>query len=125
MAFSLCQRNYEQVRLVHLTGIVVLVPQIKEQIVNVIKVISEWMSKRIVQQIVDVPRATDRGCATAADHGGNCGAGSRSWTAGVVSASPFFLLACGTAHSHTRELILNASDGWNLEHVVLDLFSHI
>ena len=32
------------------------VPQIQEEIVDVIKVIpEEWMSKRIVQQIVDVP----------------------------------------------------------------------
>ena len=32
------------------------VPRIHEQIVDVIKVIpEEWMSKRIVQQIVDVP----------------------------------------------------------------------
>ena len=40
----------------HLIVIAVLVPQIQEQIVDVIKVIpEEWMSKRIVQQIVDVP----------------------------------------------------------------------
>ena len=53
--FSLCQRNYEQVRLVHLTVIAFPVPQILEQSVEVIKVIpEEWMSKRIVQQIVDV-----------------------------------------------------------------------
>ena len=53
---SLCQCNYEQVRLVHLTVIAVLVPQIQEQIIDVIKVIpEEWMSKQIVQQIVDVP----------------------------------------------------------------------
>ena len=53
---SLCQCNYEQVRLVHLTVIAVLVPQIQEHIVDVIKVIpEELMSKRIVQQIVDVP----------------------------------------------------------------------
>ena len=32
------------------------VPQIREQSVEVIKVVpEEWMSKRIVQQIVDVP----------------------------------------------------------------------
>ena len=32
------------------------VPQIREQIIDVIKVFpEEWMSKRIVQQIVDVP----------------------------------------------------------------------
>ena len=49
----LCQRNYEQVRLVHLIVIAVPVPQIQEQIVDVIKVIPEkWMSKRTVQQIV-------------------------------------------------------------------------
>ena len=43
-------------RLVHLTVLAVPVPQIREQIVDVIKVIpEEWMSKRIVQQIVDVP----------------------------------------------------------------------
>ena len=36
---SLCQRNYEQVRLVHLIVIAVPVPQIQEQIVDVIKVI--------------------------------------------------------------------------------------
>ena len=54
--FSLCQRNYEHVRLVHLIVIAVPVPQIQEHIVDVIKVIpEEWMSKRIVQQIVDVP----------------------------------------------------------------------
>ena len=54
--FSVCQRNYEQVRLVHLTVLAVPLPQIREQIVDVIKVIpEEWMSKRIVQQIVDVP----------------------------------------------------------------------
>ena len=54
--FSLCQRNYEQVRLVHLIVIAVPVPQIQEHIVDVIKVIpEEWMSKQIVQQIVDVP----------------------------------------------------------------------
>ena len=53
---SLCQRNCEQVRLVHLIVIAVPVPQIREQIVDMIKVIpEEWMSKRIVQQIVDVP----------------------------------------------------------------------
>ena len=53
---SLCQRNYEQVRLVHLIVIGVLVPQIQDLFVDVIKVIpEEWMSKRIVQQIVDVP----------------------------------------------------------------------
>ena len=53
---SLCQRYCEQVRLVHLTVLAVPVPQIREQIVDVIKVIpEEWMSKRIVQQIVDVP----------------------------------------------------------------------
>ena len=53
---SLCQRNCEQVRLVHLTVIAVLVPQIREQIIDVIKLIpEEWMSKQIVQQIVDVP----------------------------------------------------------------------
>ena len=53
---SLCQRNCEQVRLVHLTVIAVLVPHIREQIIDVIKVIpEEWMSKQIVQQIVDVP----------------------------------------------------------------------
>ena len=40
----------------HLTVLAVPVPQIREQIVDVIKVIpEEWMSKRIVQQIVDVP----------------------------------------------------------------------
>ena len=50
---SLCQRNYEQVRLVHLIVIAVLVPQIQEHIVDMIP--EEWMSKRIVQQIVDVP----------------------------------------------------------------------
>ena len=33
---SLCQRSYEQVGLVHLTVIAVLVPQIQEQIVEVI-----------------------------------------------------------------------------------------
>ena len=39
-----------------LAVIAVPVPQIQEQIVDVIKVIlEEWMSKRIVQQIVDVP----------------------------------------------------------------------
>ena len=49
---SLCQRNYEQVRLVHLIVIAVPVPQIQEQIVDVIKVIpEEWMSKRTVRQI--------------------------------------------------------------------------
>ena len=54
--FSLCQRYCEQVRLVHLTVLAVPVSQIREQIVDVIKVIpEEWMSKRIVQQIVDVP----------------------------------------------------------------------
>ena len=44
-------------RLVHLTVLAVPVPQIREQIVDVIKVIpEEWTSKRIVQQqIVDVP----------------------------------------------------------------------
>ena len=53
---SLCQRYCEQVRLEHLTVIAVLVPQIREQIIDVIKVIpEEWMSKQIVQQIVDVP----------------------------------------------------------------------
>ena len=53
---SLCQRYCEQVRLVHLTVLAVPVPQIREQIVDVIKVIlEEWMSQRIVQQIVDVP----------------------------------------------------------------------
>ena len=53
---SLCQRNCEQVRLVHLIVIAVPVPQIQEHIVDVIKVVlEEWMSKRIVQQIVDVP----------------------------------------------------------------------
>ena len=47
--FSVCQRYCEQVRLVHLTVIAVPVPQIREQIVDVIKVIlEEWMSKRIV-----------------------------------------------------------------------------
>ena len=60
--FSLCQRNYEQVRQVHLAVLAVPVPQIREQIVDVIKVIlREWMSKRIVQQIVDVPSAADPG----------------------------------------------------------------
>ena len=45
---SLCQRYCEQVRLVHLTVLAVPVPQIREQIVDVIKVIpEEWMSKRI------------------------------------------------------------------------------
>ena len=40
----------------HLTVIAVLVPQIWEQIIDVIKVIpEEWMSKQTVQQIVDVP----------------------------------------------------------------------
>ena len=40
----------------HLTVLTVPLPQIREQIVDVIKVIpEEWMSKRIVQQIVDVP----------------------------------------------------------------------
>ena len=40
----------------HLTVLAALVPQIREQIVDVIKVIpEEWMSKQIVQQIVDVP----------------------------------------------------------------------
>ena len=54
--FSLCQRNYEQARLVHLIVIAVPVPQIQEQIFDVIKVIpEEWMSKRTVQQIVDGP----------------------------------------------------------------------
>ena len=53
--FSLCQRHYEQVRLVHLITSVP-VPQIQEQIVDVIKVIpQEQMSKRLVEQIVDVP----------------------------------------------------------------------
>ena len=43
-------------RLVHLIVIAVPVPQIREQIIDVIKVIpEEWMSKQIVQQIVDVP----------------------------------------------------------------------
>ena len=36
---SLCQRNFEQVRLVHLIVIAVPVPQIQEQIVEVIEVI--------------------------------------------------------------------------------------
>ena len=53
---SLCQRNYGQVRLVHLIVIAVPMPQIQLQIVDAIKVIpEEWMSKRIVQQIVAVP----------------------------------------------------------------------
>ena len=53
---SLCQRNYEQVRLVHQMVIAVPVPQIQEQIVDVIEVIpEEWMSKLTVQQIVAVP----------------------------------------------------------------------
>ena len=53
---AMCQRYCEQVRLVHLTVLAVPVPQIREQIFDVIKVIpEEWMSKRIVQQIVDVP----------------------------------------------------------------------
>ena len=40
----------------HLTVLAVPVPQIREQIVDVIKVFpEEWISKRIVQQIVDVP----------------------------------------------------------------------
>ena len=53
---SLCQRNCEQVRLVHLIVIAVPVPQIQEQIVDVISLIPEvWMSKRTEQQIVDVP----------------------------------------------------------------------
>ena len=38
---SLCQRYCEQVRLVHLTVLAVPVPQIREQIVDVIKVIPE------------------------------------------------------------------------------------
>ena len=51
---SLCQRYCEQVRLVHQTVLAVPVPKIREQIVDVIKVIpEEWMSKRIVQQIAD------------------------------------------------------------------------
>ena len=53
---SLCQRNCEQARLVHLTVIAVPVPEIREQIVDVIKaILEEWMPKRIVQQIVHVP----------------------------------------------------------------------
>ena len=40
----------------HLIVIAVPVPQIRDQIIDVIKVIpEEWMSKRIVRQIVDVP----------------------------------------------------------------------
>ena len=40
----------------HLTVLAVPLPQIRDQITDVIKVIPEqWMSKRIVQQIVDVP----------------------------------------------------------------------
>ena len=40
----------------HLIVIAVPVPQIGDQIIDVIKVIrEEWMSKQIVQQIVDVP----------------------------------------------------------------------
>ena len=40
----------------HLTVLAVPLPQIRDQIIDVIKVIpEEWMSKRIVQQIVDVP----------------------------------------------------------------------
>ena len=40
----------------HLIVIAVPVPQIREQIIDVIKVIpEEWMPKQIVQQIVDVP----------------------------------------------------------------------
>ena len=51
---SLCQRNYEQVRLLHLIVVAVPVPQIEEQIVDVINVISqEQMSKRIGEQSVD------------------------------------------------------------------------
>ena len=44
----------------HLIVIAVPVPQIQEQIVDVIKVIpEEWMSKQIVQQIADVPVPQD------------------------------------------------------------------
>ena len=79
---SLCQRNYEQVRLVHLIVIAVLVPPIQEQIDDVIKVIpEECMSKRTVQQIVDVPVPqiplqifeVIKGSSNATDPGADCG----------------------------------------------------
>ena len=66
----------------HLIVIAVPVPQIQEQIVDVIKVIpEEWMSKRTVQQIVDVPVPqipeqiveVIKGSADATDPGADCG----------------------------------------------------
>ena len=54
-------------------------PQIQEQIVDVIKVIpEEWMSTRTVRQIVDVPvpqipEQIVEGSADATDPGADCG----------------------------------------------------
>ena len=65
----------------HLIVIAVPVPQIQEQIVDVIKVIpEEWMSKRTVQQIVAVPVPqipeqiveVMKGSADATDPGADC-----------------------------------------------------
>ena len=99
------------------------VPRIHEQIVDVIKVIpEEWMSKRIVQQIVDVrvPQIPKQIVEVM-----------------LTSNAFFFLLtACGKGgcgrhvphvlpHSpppHAR--VVSECKRWNLEHVVLDVFSH-
>ena len=89
---SWCQRNFEQVRLVHLTVIAVPVPQIQEQIVDVIKVILQKQCQRMRFFLL---RA--------------CGKGAVG----------------GTAHSHARVSVDSECKRRNLEHVVLDRFSHI
>ena len=114
---SLCQRNYEQVRLVHLIVIAVPVPQIQEQIVDVIKVIpEEWMSKRTVQQIVAVPVPQIPEQIVEVIWGG-CGSLAKARATAPVDVPTI---------PRSRTLRFDSEcKRWNPEHVVLDLFSHI
>ena len=59
---SLCQRNYEQVRLVHLIVIAVPVPQIQEQIVEVILGGCGSLAKARATARVDVPTTPGAEC---------------------------------------------------------------
>ena len=106
------------------------VPRILEQIVEVIKVIpEEWMSKRIVQQIADVPTSKipkqivevvlvilQEQCQRMRFFFSF----DSVWEGGCGRHVPHVLPRSQPPHARVD----SECKRWNLEHVVLDLFSH-
>ena len=95
-------------------------PQIQEQIVEVVMVmLQELVPERVVEQIVDVPVLRSW---------------KKSWRMLLVTSSATFeqatarvdvQAACESAGSLVFLVVISWCKRWNLEHVVLDLFSHI